>query len=189
MEKETLSKVGVMTVRKVNYDVHVSVNPGYRSDDSGSARFTTKVAGKDIYADTWEDLYKKAMTASKEQAVKVNIPLLKLHTRHHSWDDPSGFAEVALVGKHQKNGNYLIRRTYGNGKPTTEQTTGWRGEDGFYLPMSKEAQAEGLRLMEAHRKAEEALRTWNDKHRADLGKLFDAAEQEAMERLDREEGR
>src|SRR2546430_10435361 len=97
-----------MIVRGIAYDVRLDVREATKWSP-GSARFTSNVSGKDIYAETWEALYKLAMAASKEAAVKVSVPLLRLDWQAHSWSPPTTFKAVTLTGKHQKNGNFLIR--------------------------------------------------------------------------------
>lgn len=181
--------VGKMMVRGVEYIVRLDVSEPTKWNPQGDGRFTMIVSGKEVRADTWEDLYKRAMALSKEAAVKVSVPLLRLERQAHSWSPPTAFKPVTLTGKHQKNGNFLIRYAVRNGKDVTEQTDRYRHNDDFYLPMPKEAQDEGLRLMESARNADAALAQWKRAHEASLDKLFEVAEQEAMEKLDREEGR
>lgn len=182
--------VGKMIVRGVEYAVRLHTDEPTKWNPQGSARFTTRVSGKDLYSETWEALYKLAMGASKEAAVKVNIPLLRLEWSAHSWSPPSSFRHVTMTGKHQKNGNFLIRYAVRDGKEVTEQIDRYHTRnDSFYLPMPVEAQAEGLNLMAAERKASDAVSKWKRAHEAALDKLYEVAEQEAMEKLDHEEGR
>jgi hypothetical protein len=148
--------VNTMKVREVFYDVFLDVSEPTSYSPQGSARFTTTVSGKELFAETLEGLYKLAMVASKEAAVKVKVPLLRLDHQAHSWSPPTRFSEVTLTGKHQKNGNFLIRYSVRNGKDVTEQVDSYHDRGNFFAPMSKEAQEEGLRLMNAERAAMEA---------------------------------
>lgn len=181
--------VSTMIVRGVEYDVRLDVTAPTKFSPQGHVRFTAQIFGKDISAETLEDLYARAMTASKQRAVKISIPLLKLELQANSWSPPTSFRPVTLTGQHQVNGNFLIRRQVRAGKDVTEQTDRYDVSNSYFKLMSKEAQTEGLQLMVAERKASEALSQWRHDHEADLVRLFDEAEREAMEKLDREEGR
>lgn len=172
---ETRTKVTTMTIRGTEYPVELRVYTRHEGPPSADFRIPGLTAGRnqsEVSADTLEDLYKRGMEASKQNAVKIAIPVTRVaHQRgsvysRRSLTSPQDryMEHGTIVGLHKGNGNLLVK--WGDA-PRPEQETNRYNLEHYYRPMAQEDEKKFLALLAEQSKVEAAIEEISDRYRID----------------------
>lgn len=151
--------IGSLTIRGTKYAVMFEAR--VRDGETPSGRFTIaglaegRHGGSGIYADTFEDLYRKAMAASKRKAVKIAIPFMEIAHKRTDSGASDFFRSGTIVGRHAGNGNLLLK--YDDQKFVEQDTrrhSMFDDDARFFRPLQPDRQREYLALAAAERRAE-----------------------------------
>jgi hypothetical protein len=163
-----------MKVRDQEYEVTVRVG-----HDGRSAYFELDPgSGRTITSQTWEGLYKSAMTATKRPSIQVSVPVLEYMPRL------GRFREGVATGLHQGNGKVLVTWKMSTGRESSEQVDGYSG---FFRPMTEDEKAEYGRLWNAALAAKNAQAQFEIEHTFSLrSEVSEAIEAELARQVEAE---
>jgi hypothetical protein len=163
-----------MKVRDQEYEVTVET-----THDGRGAWFRLDVGGgRTLTSQTWEGLYKNAMTATKRPSIQVAVPVMEYMARL------GRFREGTATGLHQGTGKVLVTWKWLTGRESTEQMDGYGT---YFRPMTEDEKAEYDRLFKAALAAKNAQAQFENEHTFSLrSEVSEAIEAELASQVEAE---
>jgi hypothetical protein len=136
-------------------------------NDSGI--WTAKVGQADVHAETREGLRAKIQRQQRKNKVTISLPFTRLTS---SYTGKVALEDWTATGMHQGNGNVLAQN---DADGSREQLTGSFREGETFKRLTSEQKKELLSLLEAKKKADDAVAAFRKEYSLPLSKAMEKA--------------